>query len=228
MKAFNCGPYGFICEPNNKIRICEGENIMGPSFLCPPNTICNEDSDAVCESTVNYIDSGFTRAIRCHRHERIADPNVPNCKGYILCIPNKNRFQGIKFTCSGNTIFNGYTRTCSSPERYKCPLVNTTKTTLELFSDNRRIDTNRGNLRLSDSHKDLHKPRPIDCKNYKFSVTQDKHPVRATFFCPSRPVSGERTIRCTIFSNNFCITLEKDEDDQFIQENGVAFRKPRM
>lgn len=222
----DCGPYGFICERNNKIRLCEGENIFGPAFLCPPNTICNEDSSDVCENTVNYVDSTFTRTIRCHRNERIADPNVSDCKGYILCIPNKNRFQGIKFKCSGNTVFNGFTRTCSAPDKYRCPVSNNTRTTQELFdNDYRRMDTNRGNVRITHGNSDR---RAIECKNYKFSVTQDQTPVKATYFCPSRPIRGENSVRCTIFSNQFCITLEKDEEDQFIQDSAAAFRRPRM
>lgn len=203
------------------MRLCDGETIFGPSFLCPANTACSEESNDVCMDIGNFIDSSFTRTIRCHRNERIADTNVPDCKGYILCIPNKNRFQGIKFKCSGNTIFNGYTRTCSAPDRYKCPLVSTTKKP-ELFEDTRNaaadvkvIDTN-GNTR-----------RTFDCKNYKFSVTQDQTPAKATYFCPSKPVRGESSVRCTIFSNQFCITLERDSEDQFIQDNG-PYRRPRM
>lgn len=220
----DCGPYGFVCERNNKVRLCEGENIFGPAFLCPPNTVCSEDSSDVCVNIGNFIDSSFTRTIRCHRNERIADPNVPDCKGYILCIPNRNRFQGIKFKCSGNTVFNGYTRTCSAPDKYKCPIVNTTKKP-ELFDDNRRTD-NRGEVKLIDSKGDTR--RTIDCKNYKFSVTQDQTPAKATYFCPSRPVRGESAVRCTIFSNQFCITLERDNEDQFIQDNNAAYRRPRM
>ncbi|XP_028038041.1 uncharacterized protein LOC114248828 [Bombyx mandarina] len=225
---FDCGPYGFICEPNNKVRLCEGDNIIGPAFLCPPNTVCNEDSSDVCENTVNYIDPGFNKAVRCHRNERIADPSVPGCKGYILCIPNKSRFQGIKFKCSGNTIFNGFTRTCSAPTKYRCPLLNSTKNGLELFNENRRIDTYQGNLKNRNSENPAQKPKPIECRNYKFSVTQDSVPVKATYFCPSRPVVGENSVRCTIFSNQFCITLERDSEDQFLHRTGVAYRKPRM
>lgn len=204
------------------MRLCEGENLLGPAFLCPPDTICNEDSNDVCENAINYIDSSFTRTVKCNRNERIADPNVPGCKGYILCIPNKNRFQGIKFKCTGNTLFNGYTRTCSAPDKYRCPLANTTRSSPELFAGgNRRVDSN---VRISESNNDR---RTIDCKNYKFSVTQDNNPVRATYFCPSRPVRGETSVRCTIFSNQFCITLQKDDEDQFIQTNSAAYRKPR-
>ncbi|XP_013185821.2 uncharacterized protein LOC106131304 [Amyelois transitella] len=221
-KSFDCGPYGFICEGNSKLRLCEGENLLGPAFLCPPNTRCNEDSSDVCESTQNYMDPTLTKNIRCHKNERIADPNVPGCKGYILCIPNKNRFQGIKFKCTGSTIFNGYTRACSAPSEYKCPLQNVTKTAPQLFvEENRRIDSepHHGNA--------PQRPRPIECKNYKFRVTADSGPVRAAYFCPPRPVRGETSIWCTIFSSKFCITLERDDSDQFTQTFGVAYRKPR-
>ncbi|XP_053600175.1 uncharacterized protein LOC128669392 [Plodia interpunctella] len=220
-KNFDCGPYGFVCEGASKLRICEGENLLGPAFLCPPNSRCNEDSSEVCESTHNYMDHSLTKNIRCHKNERIADPNVPGCKGYILCIPNKNRFQGIKFKCTGSTIFNGYTRTCSAPSEYKCPIENVTKPPLDLFvEENRRID--------SDPHRNApQRPRPLECKNYKFSVTDANGPVRAAYFCPPRPIRGETNVRCTIFSSKFCITLERDDSDQFSQTYGVAYRKPR-
>lgn len=169
----------------------------------------------------NFIDSSFTRTIRCHRNERIPDATVPDCKGYILCIPNKNRFQGIKFKCSGNTIFNGYTRTCSAPDMYKCPLLNTTKKP-ELFD---RANGNRGEVKLDSNENGR---RTIDCKNYKFTVTQDQTPAKATYFCPSRPVRGESSVRCTIFSNQFCITLERDNEDQFNSDNSAVYRRPRM
>lgn len=227
-KNFYCGPYGFICEGITKLRLCEGDNIMGPAFNCPSNTVCNEDSSDVCENTINYIDPAISRTIRCHRNERIADPSVAGCKGYILCIPNKNRFQGIKFKCSGNTIFNGYTRTCSSPDTYRCPLTNVTKTITTLYNENRRIDTGNRPENFANTDMSSHWHRPIDCKNYKFSVTQDQSPVRATYFCPNRPVRGQSTVKCTIFSNQFCITLERDDDDSFIQAAGAAYRKPRI
>ncbi|CAK1578572.1 unnamed protein product [Parnassius mnemosyne] len=227
-QSFDCGPYGFVCEGTTKLRLCEGDNLLGPAFNCPANTVCNEDSSDVCENTINYIDPAISRTVRCHRNERIADPSVADCKGYILCIPNKNRFQGIKFKCSGTTIFNGYTRTCSSPDTYKCPMTNITKTTSTLYhQDNRRMDTNTRNNNFDNLDMNSHWGRPIDCKNYKFAVTQDKSPVRAKYFCPTRPVRGESAIRCTIFSNQFCITLERDEKDSFIQPTGAAYRKPR-
>lgn len=165
--------------------------------------------------------------MRCYRSERIADTSVPNCKGYILCIPNKNRFQGIKFKCSGNTIFNGYTRTCTSPGKYKCPLGNFTKTKVQYFGEsNRRAGDNYGVV-SNGPNTSTQGQRPIDCKSYRFSVTQDDSPSRATYFCPSKPVRGESTIRCTVFSNHFCITLERDDTDQIIQNSGAAYRKPR-
>lgn len=219
----DCGPYGFVCERNNRIRLCEAETRFGPAFLCPPNTICSEESSDVCVNIGNFIDSSFTRTIRCHRNERIADVTVPDCKGYILCIPNKNRFQGIKFKCSGNTIFNGYTRTCSAPNMYKCPIENTTKKP-ELFDSNRK-NGNRGEVDLNSNENSR---RTIDCKNYKFTVTQDQTPAKATYFCPSRPVRGESSVRCTIFSNQFCITLERDNEEQFISDNSAVYRRPRM
>ncbi|XP_068627859.1 uncharacterized protein [Battus philenor] len=226
-KHFDCGPYGFVCEGTTKLRLCEGDNLLGPAFNCPANTICNEDSSDVCENSINNIDPAITRTVRCHRNERIADPSVAGCKGYILCIPNKNRFQGIKFKCSGNTIFNGYTRTCSSPDKYKCPLANVTKTPNFFHEDKRRMDTDIRSNNYGSSDMNSHWHRPIDCKNYKFAVTQDQSPVRATYFCPSRPVRGESVVRCTIFSNQFCITLERDDKDSFIQAAGFAYRKPR-
>ncbi|KAL0839745.1 hypothetical protein ABMA28_016386 [Loxostege sticticalis] len=223
-KSFDCGPYGFVCEGSTRLRLCEGNNLMGPAFKCPANTICNEDSSDVCDNTLNFMDPTFTRALRCHKNERIADPNVPGCKGYILCIPNKDRFQGIKFKCAGNTIFNGYTRTCSSPDKYKCPLdVTTPKPTIEIFeSQNRRIDGDD----FASNSRPVH-GRP-ECKNYKFSVTDDNSPVKAAYFCPSRPVQGETSVRCTVFSSKFCLTLERDDEDQFINSHGVAFRRPRI
>nr|BAM20458.1 unknown unsecreted protein [Papilio polytes] len=83
------------------------------------------------------------------------------------------------------------------------------------------------NINYGNSDMSSHWHRPIDCKNYKFAVTQDQSPVRATYFCPSRPAGGESAIRCTIFSNQFCITLERDDKDSFIQAAGAAYRKPR-
>ncbi|XP_046978687.1 uncharacterized protein LOC124544260, partial [Vanessa cardui] len=220
-----CGPYGFVCDGISKVRLCDGDKLLGPTFLCPANTICNEESSDLCENVINYIDSSITKNVRCHRSERLADPTVPDCKGYILCIPNKNRFQGIKFKCSGNTIFNGYTRACTSPDKYKCPLVNTTKTKPQLYGEfNTKANTYRDNS-FQSSNAAGH--RPIDCKNYKFTLTQDTTPVRSTYFCPSKPVSGENSIRCTVFSNHFCMTLEKDVEDQFIQRTGAAYRMPR-
>lgn len=227
-RNFECGPYGFVCEGHTKLRLCEGSNLFGPSFLCPPETICNEDSSDVCENTVNYIEPSLSRTIRCRRNERVADPNVPDCKGYILCIPNKNRFQGIKFKCSGTTIFNGYTRTCSAPDKYKCPLVNTTHSNEFFIESNRRIDNHRDDYPYIPTGPLLHRERPIDCKAYKFTVTQDKSPVKAAYFCPPRPIRGERTVRCTVFSNQFCITLERYEEDQFIESSRAAYRKPRQ
>lgn len=219
-----CGPYGFVCEGTSKVRLCDGDKLLGPSFLCPANTVCNEESTDLCEDTINNIDSSITRNVRCHRSERIADPTVPDCKGYILCIPNKKHFQGIKFKCSGKTIFNGYTRACTSPEQYKCPLVNTAKTKPQFYEDNRHINTNRNNFQTSNGpgHKS------IDCKNYKFTVTQDDSPSRVTFFCPSKSTGGGSPLYCTVFSNNFCLTLERDMEDQFMQSTGVAFRRPRQ
>nr|XP_034825146.1 uncharacterized protein LOC117982825 isoform X2 [Maniola hyperantus] len=226
-KNVDCGSYGFICDGASRLRLCEGDKILGPAFICPANTICNEESSDVCENAINYIDPSLTRDLRCYRSERIADTSVPDCKGYILCIPNKNRFQGIKFKCSGNTIFNGYTRTCTAPEKYKCPLGNSTKTKMQYFGQvNRRADTNRSEGSHNPSSNGQGQ-RPIDCKSYRFTVTQDDSPTRATYFCPSRPVRGESTVRCTVFSNNFCITLERDDQDQFIQNSGAAYRKPR-
>ncbi|CAH2237242.1 uncharacterized protein LOC120623873 [Pararge aegeria] len=226
-KSVDCGSYGFICDGVSRLRLCEDDKILGPAFICPTNTICNEESTDVCENSINYIDPSLTRDLRCHRSERIADTSVPDCKGYILCIPNKNRFQGIKFKCSGNTIFNGYTRTCTSPEKYKCPLGNSTKTKVQYYGQsNRKMDSTRGGSSQSAS-SNTQGLRPIDCKSYRFTVTQDGSPTRATYFCPSRPVRGESTVRCTVFSNNFCITLERDDQDQFIQNSGAAYRKPR-
>ncbi|XP_063375028.1 uncharacterized protein LOC134662686, partial [Cydia amplana] len=223
-RHFDCGPYGFTCEGQAKLRLCEGLNLFGPSFLCPPDTICNEDSSDVCENTNNYIEPSFGKTIRCHRHERIADPNVPGCKGYILCIPNKNRFQGIKFKCSGTTIFNGYTRACSAPDKYKCPIANTTQAKDFYIESNRRIDTRHD---VEFENKPALRPRPL-CKNYKFTVTQDQSPAKAAYFCPSRPVPGERAVRCTVFSNQFCITLERYNEDQFVESSRAAYRRPRF
>ncbi|XP_023938172.2 uncharacterized protein LOC112045980 [Bicyclus anynana] len=224
----DCGTYGFICDGVSRLRLCEGDKILGPAFICPENTMCNEESTDVCENAINYIDPSITRDLRCYRSERIADTSVPECKGYILCIPNKNRFQGIKFKCSGNTIFNGYTRTCTSPEKYKCPLGNSTKTKVHYFGQaDRRVDSNRGEA-FHNPSSNVQGHRPIDCGSYRFTVTQDGSPTRATYFCPSRPVRGESTVRCTVFSNHFCITLERDDQDQFIQNTGAAFRRPRQ
>ncbi|XP_072941883.1 uncharacterized protein [Epargyreus clarus] len=225
-KYTECGPYGFICESSSRLRLCEGDNLFGPAFNCPANTICNEDSSDVCENSINYVDPTLRRNLRCTRNERVADPSVSGCKGYILCIPNKNRFQGIKFKCGGNTIFNGFTRTCSSPDKYKCPIYEATTTTSRYFlGQNDRMDVNHhANI---DRNPPVNRNRPIDCKNYKFAVTQDKSPVRATYFCPPRPIGGESTVRCTIFSNQFCITLERHDEDQFIEGVGAAYRRPR-
>ncbi|XP_050672362.1 uncharacterized protein LOC126970473 [Leptidea sinapis] len=219
-----CGPYGFVCDGVSRLRLCEEGNALGPAFLCPTNTICNEDSSAVCEDAINYIDPTVSRNVRCYHNERIADPNVPGCKGYIMCIPNKKRFQGIRFKCSGNTIFNGYTRACTSPDRYKCPLGNTTKTETKLYADeNRKLNSNRiVGQGLSSGVR-----RPIECENYKFSLTDDQGPVRAAYFCPQRPVRGETTVRCTVFSNKFCLALERDDGDQFLLGFGSPFRRPR-
>lgn len=225
-----CGPLGFTCERNNRLRICEGTKLVGPTFVCPLGTFCNEESTDVCENAINFIDPALTRRLRCHRNERIANPNVPGCKGYILCVPNGNRFQGINFKCAGNTIFNGFTRSCTSPDKYKCPVTNTTKTAPALYgSDDRKdpylgLDKSASNI---NNRVNGNRPTPIECKNYKFRVTQDDTPNRATFFCPPRPVRGETIIRCTIFSNKFCVTLERDDEDQFIVENGAPSRKPR-
>ncbi|CAH2062954.1 unnamed protein product, partial [Iphiclides podalirius] len=60
-RNFDCGPYGFICEGVNRIRLCEGDNLLGPAFNCPANTVCNEDSSDVCENTINYIDPAISR-----------------------------------------------------------------------------------------------------------------------------------------------------------------------
>ncbi|CAH2092182.1 unnamed protein product [Euphydryas editha] len=219
-----CGPHGFVCEGLSKVRLCEGDKLIGPSFFCPANTVCNEESTDLCENVINNIDSSITRNIQCHRSERIADPTVPGCKGYVLCIPNKNRFQGIKFKCSGKTIFNGYTRACTSPEKYKCPLVATNKTKPLYYEDNGKINSNRVNS-FQTSKDPGH--RSIYCKNYKFTVTEDNSPSRVTYFCPSKPTRGESVIYCTVFSNNFCLTLERDTEDQFMQSTGTAFRRPR-
>ncbi|CAG9091064.1 unnamed protein product [Plutella xylostella] len=227
-QAGQCGPYGFICENARKLRLCDGTNLFGPTFNCPANTICSEDSSDVCEDAINHFESSVTKSIRCRRNERLADPSVPGCKGYILCIPNKNRFQGIKFKCSGSTVFNGVTRTCSDPDKYKCPLSNSTTTTFT--GNNRRHDVSQEDVELDDWSSPVKKLRPIDCKNYKFRVTQNSmgRPARATYFCPSRPPPGERATRCTVFSNQFCITLERDDEDQFALEAGIAYRKPRL
>lgn len=225
-RNYDCGPYGFVCDGISKLKLCDSEKLFGPTFLCPPNTVCNEESSDICENPINYIDPVITRAVRCHSNERIADPSVPNCKGYILCIPNKNRFQGIKFKCSGKTVFSGYTRTCTSPEKYKCPLINTTKSKPLYYGDvNGKDDNNYGQTVYSGATQSGN--RPIDCKNYKFTVTQDTSPARPTYFCPSRPANGESTIRCTIFSNHFCMTLQRDTEDQFVQSNDAALRRPR-
>lgn len=226
-KKIDCGPYGFVCERNNKLRLCEGENLRGPTFLCPPRTICNEESSDVCESVINYVEPPI-RTIRCHRYERIADPNVPGCKGYILCIPNKNRFQGIKFKCTGNTVFNGYTRTCSASNSYRCPMSNTTKQFVDVIDGNTRRKPVAGDVAYSDLSPSLEKNRPIDCKHYKLTVTQDSSPVRAAYFCPPRPARKEVATRCTVFSNQFCLILERVDEDQFIQNSGVASRRPRI
>lgn len=225
-----CGQYGFACERNNRVRLCEGSKLVGPAFICPAGTICNEESTDVCEDAINFIDQALTRRLRCHRNERIANPNVPGCKGYILCVPNGSRFQGINFKCSGNTIFNGFTRSCTSPVKYKCPVANVTKSTPELFgSDNRKDPFHSDDKPNSISNnRFVGRPSPIECKNYKFRVTQDDSPDRATYFCPPRPVRGETTIRCTIFSNHFCVTLERDDEDQFVIDSGAPFRRPRM
>lgn len=224
-QSFECGPYGFTCQGANKIRLCEGNTLFGPTFLCPANTICNEDSNEVCENAFNYIDPSLTKAFKCRRNERIADPNVADCKGYILCIPNKNRIQGIKFKCAGNTIFNGISRTCSSPEKYKCPLTSTSKP-IELYESNRRSDIGT-KFRYDEVNSAAHKVRPIDCKNYRFAVTQEG-PSKAMYFCPRIPARGDSATRCTVFSNHFCITLERDDEDQFALSSGVANRSPRI
>ncbi|CAG9792121.1 unnamed protein product [Diatraea saccharalis] len=225
LNHFVCGPYGFVCEGLDRLRLCEDDKLIGPSFKCPRNSVCNSDSLDVCDNAINYIDPEVRKSLHCHRNERIADPTVPNCKGYILCIPNKDRFQGIKFKCAGNTVFNGFTRTCSSPERYKCPINNTTKATLELFGNqNRRGDTS--DVSKFDPIRDR-ESKPIECKHYKFTVTNEDGPVRATYFCPSRPVQGENTVRCTVFSSKYCLTLERDDEQQYMQNFGLPFRKPR-
>lgn len=213
------------------MRLCEGTKSIGPTFICPAGTFCNEESTAVCEDAVNFIDPSLTKRLRCHRNERIANPNVPGCKGYILCVPNGNRFQGINFKCSGNTIFNGYTRTCTSSLKYKCPVNNTTKSSPELYGSGNRKDPyyndKKSNSDLSNRFS-VQQPSSIECKNYKFRVTQDDTPNSVTYFCPPRPVLGETSIRCTIFSNNFCVTLERDDEDQFIVDSGAPARRPRM
>lgn len=216
-----------MCEGQNKLRLCEGKNLRGPAFLCPPGSTCNEESTDVCESAINYVEP-FIRSIRCHRYERIADPNVPGCKGYILCIPNKNRFQGIKFKCTGNTVFNGYTRTCSAPNSYRCPLSNTTLHNVDFIDgDTRRIPVAE-DVAYSDLMPSSGNNRPIDCKLYKLTVTQDSSPVRAAYFCPPRPARREKVTRCTVFSNQFCLILERVDEDQFIQNSGAASRRPRI
>ncbi|CAH0664407.1 unnamed protein product [Chilo suppressalis] len=225
--GFVCGPYGFSCEGPTKLRLCDEKNLRGPSFKCPSDSVCNEDSIDVCDNTINYIDPEVKKRLRCHRNERIADPTVPNCKGYILCIPNNNRFQGIKFKCGGDTVFNGFTRTCSSPEKYKCPVVNTTKPSLELFGNQNRRGDMPNNVPKFEPTRDR-ESNPIECKHYKFTVTDENGPVRAAYFCPSRPVRGENSIRCTVFSSKYCLTLERDDEDQFMQNFGLAYRKPRM
>uniref|UniRef100_A0A2H1V973 SFRICE_009975 n=1 Tax=Spodoptera frugiperda TaxID=7108 RepID=A0A2H1V973_SPOFR len=237
---YDCGEFGFSCERNNRVRICDGNKLFGPTFICPPGTFCNEESTAVCEDAINYIDPALTRRLRCHRNERIANPNVPGCKGYILCVSNGNRFQGINLKCSGNTIFNGFTRSCTSPQKYKCPANNSTKSTPELYStksspewygsDLTRKDPSYNNNKPTMSLNDRfsgQRPASIECKNYKFRVTQDDTPNGVTYFCPPRPVRGESSIRCTIFSNNFCVTLERDDEEQFV-DNGAPYRRPRM
>ncbi|KAJ8727119.1 hypothetical protein PYW08_015516 [Mythimna loreyi] len=226
---YDCGQYGFTCERSNRVRLCEGTKLVGPTFVCPVGTFCNEESTAVCEDAINYVDPALTRRLRCHRNERIANPNVPGCKGYILCVANGNRFQGINFKCSGNTIFNGFTRSCTSPQKYKCPTSNTTKSTPELYGSDIRKDPygdDKSKLGLSTQFSGL-RPASIECKNYKFRVTQDDTPNSVTFFCPPRPVRGENSIRCTIFSNDFCVTLERDDEDQFVTDSAPV-RKPRM
>ncbi|XP_059061880.1 uncharacterized protein LOC131854756 [Achroia grisella] len=224
LKNYDCGPYGFICEGANKLRICEGINLLGPTFICPPNTHCNEDSSDVCQNAVNYVDPTISKTLYCHKNERIMDPTVPGCKGYILCIPNKNRFQGIKFKCGGNTIFNSYTRTCTAPDKFKCLVANTTKSSVELFSDGtKRVQSNAG----TSVRPQISPYRSIECKNYKFSVTDDNEPVRAMYFCPRSPIWGETSVRCTVFSSKFCITLERDDGDQILNNVGTAYRKPR-
>ncbi|XP_047023282.1 uncharacterized protein LOC124632477 [Helicoverpa zea] len=226
---YECGQYGFTCERNNRVRICEGTKLVGPAFVCPLGTFCNEESTSVCEDAINFIDPALTRSLRCHRNERIANPNVPGCKGYILCVPNGSRFQGINFKCSGNTIFNGFTRTCTSPQKYKCPVSNSTKTNPELFgSDNRKDPLFSDDKQSLSNRFSGQRPMPIECKNYKFRVTQEDTPNTVTYFCPPRPVRGESSIRCTIFSNNFCVTLERDDEDQFIVDSGAPSRRPRM
>ncbi|XP_041972889.1 uncharacterized protein LOC121728716 [Aricia agestis] len=221
IRTTDCGPYGFVCDGANRVRLCDGDHLVGPAFNCPSDSLCNEESTDVCENRMNYIDPVLSKTIRCHRNERVADPSVENCKGYILCIPNKNRVQGIKFKCSGNTVFNGFTRTCTSPEKYKCPIANSTKTSFQYFGGS----GSKSNASKSPDQAHFH--RPIDCKSYKFAVTQEDAPTKATYFCPSRPVVGESRIRCTIFSNYFCITLERDYEDQFIESTGAAYRRPR-
>lgn len=224
-KPFECGPYGFICETSTKLRLCEGDRLYGPNFLCPANTLCNEDSNGVCEDTVNYIEPALRGMLRCHHNERLADPSVPDCKGYILCVPTKNQFQAIKFKCTGNTIFNGITRTCSSPQKYKCPLNSDSSSpnATGTVQSNRRT----GSLHREDNTPNAYRQRPIDCKNYKFSVRQEgnAHP-RVAYFCPKRPAPGQRTTRCTVFSNHFCLNLERDVEDQFTMS--TVHRKPRM
>lgn len=174
----------------------------------------------MCEDAINYIDPTLRGILKCHRNERLADPTVPGCKGYILCVPNKKTFQSIKFKCSGNTIFNGISRTCSSPQTYKCPLNNLTTISLDL--------DRRGDMDYNSDVAPITRKPVIDCKSYKFRVRQDGSPVgRVAYFCPKRPAPGIDGTRCTVFSNQFCLSLQRIDEDQFTMSAGIAHRKPR-
>lgn len=139
-----------------------------------------------------------------------------------MCVPKGDRLQALNFRCSGNTLFNGITRTCTSPSKYKCPLSNITKPNPDLYHITVRDQFKSSGTKL------LHQSLPsIECKNYKFRLTQDNLSNQVTYFCPALPPRGHETIRCTIFSNHFCITLDKDNEDQYILDN-TPNRRPRI